>query len=307
MTILTIIGITCSENATFTESLDHIEKTSLSNTLSKKGYNDIETSNEWDLVMDLGSQYGYKLYKNGWCDDYLQKVNLSMGAKLQVGFGTEYPNISESSSPFFKKRLINSFWNSKPVKAISVTNCSFFMPDNGYDNEDSVRLSFPIKINGVLKSTGSDNQRTGKKKMGINFLTQEAWIDTFTINSNDSSIIANSFSSPTVIVGYSPETSEFSWSSGIAPTYRLMIGIKDQDGDIYSKNEVIYILSYWGPISNAKEKLEELGCNSNNIIMLDGSESSQMIAKNPDNSSSIQYEFNKDARTIPNVIYVCKP
>ena len=81
MTILTIIGITCSENATFTESLDHIEKTSLSNTLSKKGYNDIETSNEWDLVMDLGSQYGYKLYKNGWCDDYLQKIHWTNWAK----------------------------------------------------------------------------------------------------------------------------------------------------------------------------------------------------------------------------------
>lgn len=33
----------------------------------------------WTLIEDLGAEYGYKLYKNG--EDYVQKINLSMGGK----------------------------------------------------------------------------------------------------------------------------------------------------------------------------------------------------------------------------------
>ena len=67
------------------------------------------------------------------------------------------------------------------------------------------------------------------------------------------------------------------------------------------------MLTYYGSQSAAKQQLINLGCSDDDIIMLDGSGSAELIAKNPDDNSSTQYEYHKDYRTIPNVIYVCKP
>ena len=126
--------------------------------------------------------------------------------------------------------------------------------------------------------------------------------------SNDVDNINNCLQSPFVICGYDPDTPEFDEYFPLSSfKYRLLIGIKDQDNDTYHKNEVIYVLSYCGSIFDAIDKLIDLGCSASNIIMLDGSDSSQMIAKDPDNSLAYQFEFNKDARTIPQVIYVCNP
>lgn len=303
--LLAIIAITsmgCSEEQ---DSLINNE-ISIS-TLSKSGgYNDIETANDWNLVMDLGASYGYKLYKNGVFDDYLQKVNLSMGATLQFGFGAESMNSNEIHSPLFKRKLISYFWTNRPAKAISVVNGTFFFYNKVDIDESSCQMSFPVKNAGILRTTGSDNSKQGKRKLGFNFTTQEAWIASYPIMSNDVDNISNCLQSPFVICGYDPDTPEFDESSALAwLKYRLLIGIKDQDNDTYHKNEVIYILSYCGSISDAKDKLIDLGCSASNIIMLDGSDSSQMIAKDPDNP--LAFEFNKDARTIPQVIYVCKP
>ena len=65
--VLTIMVNSCSKDGLLIE-----ENEVTTSRLSKSGgYNDAETSAGWDLVMDLGSTAGYKLYKNGSCSDYL--------------------------------------------------------------------------------------------------------------------------------------------------------------------------------------------------------------------------------------------
>ena len=272
-----------------------------------RGMTDIETSNGWTLVMDLGSSYGYKLYSktSGIKTVYLQKVNLSMGTKLQFGFGQQISNPSLQNSPYFKRKYISYFWNYKPNKAISVTNCSYFGYDNVASNEVPALLCHPIKVGGTMKSIGSYNYEGYKRKIGFNFTTQEAWVAPYEIYTNDVDSITNDLLSSTVICGFSPDRPDN--PSSLATLSRFMIGIKDQDNDISGKKEVLYMLTYYGQQSGAKQKLTNLGCSANDIIMLDGSGSAQLIAKDPDSSSSTEYHYNYNNRTIPNVIYVCKP
>ena len=276
--------------------------------LTRGDRSSVEENAGWTLVMDLGSSYGYKLYRKTVSVNhkvYLQKVNLSMGAKLQFGFGQMSTNPNLPSSPYFKRKLLSSYWNSKPSKAISVTNCSHFGFDEVELNEVPTVLCFPVKLNGTLKTTGSYNSNSDKRKFGFSFSTQEAWISSFNVYTNDQQTIQNNLLSYNVICGYSPDRDEGLASLGTAS--RFMIGIKDQDNDASGKKEVLYLLTYYGTQSGAKQQLINVGCSSSDIIMLDGSGSAEMIAKNPDDNSATQYEYHKDYRTIPNVIYVCKP
>lgn len=134
--------------------------------------------------------------------------------------------------------------------------------------------------------------------MGINTSSKEAWVASYQNNSNDASIVSSHLQSPTVIVGTDPyldKTRKPAFKIG-----RTMIGILDQDGD--GKKEVLYILTGGYKQSDAVDVLTSLGCLSEDIIMLDGHYSSQMMAQGVDYYSSV-YLLSK-RRNVPCVFYV---
>ena len=93
-------------------------------------------------------------------------------------------------------------------------------------------MTFLVKNAGILRTTGSDNSKQGKRKLGFNFVSQEAWIASYPIMSNDVDNINNCLQSPFVICGYDPDTPEFDEYFPLSSfKYRLLIGIKDQDND----------------------------------------------------------------------------
>lgn len=253
----------------------------------------------WNMVINEGDSYGYKLYEqNG---NYLQKINLQMGAYLSVGTTSKTANPSLSSSPLFSRTSMQVFWNQRPTKTLSVTNCQFFIPQDDVNTGTAAcPLSYPVKNGGIIISTGStNNDGIPKRKLGINTSTREAWVASYSNESNDASTVASHLQSPTVIVGTNPyldSTRKPSWAIG-----RTMVGIKDQNED--GKKEVLYILTGVYTQSSATEILTGLGCLKNDIIMLDGHYSSQMIAKNVDFYSSV-IGIGKKRRNVPCVLYV---
>lgn len=93
---------------------------------------------------------------------YLQTIDLH---KMQIdqlvgeidGEGSQglyYPAKNDESSPFFKRltpAAVSDFYQRQyPSGIFSIINASFFE-----DYKSSTRLSFPIKVNGVLITTGS--------------------------------------------------------------------------------------------------------------------------------------------------------
>lgn len=204
------------------------------------------------------------------------------------------------SSPLFPRTSIEKFWNKRPSKTLTVTNCQFFVPKDDTDTGSAAcPLSYPIKNRGVVISIGSTNDDgISKRKLGINTSTREAWVASYSNSSNDASAVASHLQSPTVIVGTDPYLDERrpSWSIG-----RNMIGIKDQNGD--GKKEVLYILTGVYSQSSAVNVLTGLGCNPNDIIMLDGHNSVQMRTEGVDYYSGIM-GYWKTRRNVPCVLYV---
>lgn len=78
----------------------------------------------WNLSIDQGSNYGYKLYERS--GDYLQKVNLKSGAYLEVIQTQGQYNSSIPTSPLFPRRSLQYFWNVRSSNALSVCNFQFF-------------------------------------------------------------------------------------------------------------------------------------------------------------------------------------
>lgn len=273
----------------------HIEKNQ-SRTLNTASSNDIVQQKGWTLIEDLGSDYGYKLYSKG--GDFVQKVNLSAGAKIVLGFGTISSNPDASASPFFKRLPLSNFWNSRPRNTLSVINCSFFWFNNQDLSQESCLLSLPVKVRGILKTTGSSNSEKDKKQLILSSTYAE--IKSFDVFSNDENLVNRNLGGSTVICAFSPEAEISSWPKTWIPVGRTMIGLVDQNHD--GKKEVLYILTGTFLQSNAKSVLTSFGCSSNDIIMLDGSKSAQMYMRNPKNGRTHQFQY--DARTIPNVLYI---
>ena len=264
-------------------------------------YNSVETSEGWSLNsnLDMGSNYGFKVYeKNG---NYLQKVNLSMGAIITNGFGSSYYNEALPESPLYKRKKISHFWSIRPTKALSVTNCAYFGFNDINIDESNAPLSFPVKWNNSMLTIGSDNTQSNKRMLIFSFSNQCAYVQSYNVTQNNPSQINSAIPYTFAICGFSP-SGNFQASS-LFSLGRTMIGIKDQDGD--GKKEVVYILTANALQLSAKSMLEDLGCSSSDIIMFDGHLSTGMIARNP--STGYQVNFQIDQRTIPHVIYVLRP
>jgi lipoprotein len=237
----------------------------------------------WNLSIDQGSNYGYKLYERS--GDYLQKVNLKSGAYLEVIQTQGQYNSSIPTSPLFPRRSLQYFWNVRSSNALSVCNFQFFIP---YDDVDTgttpCPLAYPVKNGNKVLSTGSANDDGIPKRMlSINTATRQAWISSYSNSSNDGRTVANYLKAPTVFVGTDPfldNNRSGDWSLG-----RTMIGIKDQDRD--GKKEVIYILTGVYFQGSAAQVLIDLGCSRSDIIMFDGHHSSQMMASGVDYFSGV--------------------
>lgn len=299
--LLAFVGIgfsSCNQNEN--EAVLHQEQMeTLSSSQLRSSKQNSPEATGWSLIEDLGNEYGYKLYSKG--SSFVQKVNLSAGGKIAAGFGKQSRNEENPSSPLFKRTSLSSFWRARPNKALSVINCAFFGYDEIDTSEAFAPLSFPFKLNGAIKSTGSYNSSSNKRILSLN--TTDAIISPFEITVNAPSVIQNNLTGKTVICGFSPDADISSWIASFVPVGRTFIGILDQD--LNGTKEVIYILSGSFTQSTAKSILTSFGCSNNDIIMLDGSKSAQFYMKSP--RSKKEYSFQKDARTIPNVLYILHP
>lgn len=162
-------------------------------------------------------------------------------------------------------------------------------------------LSFPIKLNNTLYSRGSYPDAKDKRILVLN--GKSALIKPFIFTKDTESQTEKALSKySTAICGYSPDV-ELARFYFPRYTGRTMIGVYDQNRD--GNNEVLYILSGNFFQSSAKQVLIKFGCQPENIIMLDGSKSAQMIMENPNNRK--KYSFQQNERTIPNVLYVLRP
>lgn len=201
--------------------------------------------------------------------DFVQWIDLTQGARLELMHGEltelrETKGVYGGADPRMTSIPIQNYWQSiqgEEQDAFCATNGQFF-----YMPEYPTRLSFPIKVNGVVVTDG----------WGINtyighHLILQLWDDRADIvELNQESLYGSD--APNAIGGLTEEANKRAkFSVG-----RTFIGINDRDQD--GSYETILIFNTLSATqAGAAESLRSFGAKK--VMMLDGGGSTQLICR----------------------------
>lgn len=218
---------------------------------------------------------GVTLYESNNKSDYVQVVDLSQGASIKLLTGQQQNNTGTNgayggTSPKFKKESIDTFWNklsSGNSNAFSVSNGAFFTSGPRSLSSDS-NLSYPLKVDSQIFD-GADNNNAGSK------LKLEIWDNRASITQfNDRINSLNDSSASQVLVGLPKQTND----QPNDVDDRTYVAVEDRDSN--GSNETVLILTSKNKSTTDVAKiLKDFGANDNEIMQLDGSGSTQMIAQ----------------------------
>lgn len=263
---------------------------------------DVFANNNYSLIK---SNTRLKIYKKQvkYSTYYIQSIDVN---KARIHF----VDWKKSNENFIKSSLTNA-WKSLNSRAYSLSNGSFF--DKGANG--LYNMSYPYKSDGIIKSMGWSTFRE-KDKLKMLSLGTESNTNIFKYTAKVfqyDELLFKSISYPDVLVGLDP-TFNKNASSEIG---RNFVGVKEYSyqenrfSPVY-KTHLVYIL-----ISNAitqKDALNELiklGVYETDIVMFDGSESSQLAFFDNNNSTVEMYGCTSgdsrcisDKRSIPQAIAV---
>ena len=197
---------------------------------------------------------------------FVQIIDLSQGASLQLRTAAQKNN-------GFERDNIRDVWKNfsdENPNAFSVSNGAFFdFFFLDWSKRDFAKLAYPLKINDgtVFDGYGKDDEYKDKKRKF------EIWNDRVMITDFNNKIESIKESdAPQVIVGLNEFADKGLKSPGVG---RMFVGVRDRDKN--GINETALLLnSEVSTQSNAAQILRDFGASE--VMMLDGSESSQMIA-----------------------------
>jgi len=245
---------------------------------------------EYDLV---SNQAGLGIYKKdndyglGLGEIYVQRINMKhVDVKLMNG---------NKSGEYFGKALLSSYWNilSGGINALSVSNGAFFESLSG----STTKLSFPLKANGTVLTTGASNGYQNDRKMvAFKDKCASGYKCALVMNYSDSRFNSNSYQN--VIVGLDAYAEG---KSGWASIGRTFIGVDHSN----SSNPIMYIVhGTQARQSEMRNIMNDLGIYDDAMVMLDGSGSSQLAFGNTKVYGS--KGTGPDYRKIPQIIVVTK-
>ena len=188
----------------------------------------------------------------------------------------DYPTLAVS--PTFRREKLIDIWNKNyelNPSMFCLLNGAFFT-----DKPEPIELSFPLKQNGVIISTGGGEKEypgTDEKKM-LEICEEQ-------LNITDLSPEALfSSSAPDIIAGLDEKVNKNTLNS----ICRTFIGINDKNGD--GEFEILLIFSsQYATQLHAADTLRSFGATK--VMMLDGGGSTQLICQGE--------SFISSTRTIP--------
>lgn len=260
------------------------------------------TNNNYSLIK---SYTGLKIYKKqiDYKVYYVQSIDVN---KARIHF-VDWKKSNEN----FKMMSLTNAWSAVNNRAYSLTNGSFFdQGGNGLYN-----MSYPYKSSGVIKSMECSTFRE-KDKLKMLSLGTESNTNIFKYTAKvfqyDELLFKNN-GYPDILVGLDPYFNKKE-SSEIGRTF---VGVKEYSyqenrfSPVY-KTHLVYILSS-NAISqkDAINELIKLGVYETDIVMFDGSGSSQLAFVDNNNSTVKMYGCtsddnicNSDKRSFPQAIAV---
>ena len=240
------------------------------------GFNAIDSTSNGEAI----------LYKNAYKSnpDYVQVINLTKGGVVKLLNGAPVSGGS-ADSPKYTRLNITNAWNDfsgSYNNAFSIVNGEFFGNATAYTAE----FSYPVKESGVMISHGFGNSEPWVKRQ-LRLWGQYAEVASY---NNDPQTIESS-ACPSIIVG-ADKSAPFQATNAVARTF---IGVMDGNND--GLNELVLIFSsITSTQANAAGVLQDFGVGADDMIMLDGGGSGQMICKD--------FDYVNQTRLLPQFVGV---
>lgn len=236
---------------------------------------------------------GWKIFQKGDNSNkiFIQEVDLK---KAKIVFLDKEQN----SNGEFEKFQILDLWKSISNLSYSLSNGAFFEKTENKFNG----LSFPYKVNGVIKTNGwvTSNHNDNDLKILYFYFNNLTKQDEVTIAPYKDYLLNNK-NAKNALVGFDPEYSKKEYMS----IGRTFIGMKDKT--------TVYILNGKSLTQyDAVSELINFNVANSNIVMFDGSGSTQLYYKKSNGYDYIygctisSYICNEDKRDIPQAIAVMK-
>lgn len=225
-----------------------------------------------DFVL-IDSAPGVDLYRKeytGGTPDYVLVIDLSKEAGIQLlhgpvadaGAGT---GAYGGNNPTFARQSLQEFWDgftAATTDAVCLVNGGFFSTET-----DPTALAFPLKVDGQILSEGYGRDEFPDQKRML-----ELWVDQARITSLTPETLAAS-DAPNILTGLA-ENAEKDSNALVGRTFA---GIDDADGN-GSLETVLFISSKTSRAAEAAGVLRTFGADD--VIMLDGGDSAQMMCNN---------------------------
>jgi hypothetical protein len=220
----------------------------------------------------IDSARGVQLYKKDYANgnpDYVQLIDLSQGARLELKYGqiTEprpEKGVYGGADPRMTSLPIQTYWEQSKQEdpnAFCATNGQFF-----YMPEYPTRLAFPLKVNGQMVTDGWGIDTYVDQKLML-----ELWDDHAAIRELTPEALAGS-GAPNLIAGLTEEANKRAkYSVG-----RTFLGVADRDGDGLDETVLVFNTAS-AKEEDAAETLRSFGADQ--VMMLDGGGSTQLICK----------------------------
>ena len=245
----------------------------------------------FELVeFDVGTELYRKEYP-GWNPDFVQVVNLGLGAQIKLFHGAlADPGTGSGGyggdNPSFQRQSLGEIWNEfseSTPHAFCLTNGQFFVDEINGQVIDPTTLAFPLKTDGEYISDGYGIGEYPDQKLMLEIWDDRADIVPLTERA------LNSSTAPNIIAGLAGDADK----GPMALTGRTFIGVDDRDQD--GRYEIVLIFnSKTATQTNAVQVLQDFGADK--VIMLDGGGSTQLICNGTNRVGS--------SRTIPQSIGV---
>lgn len=272
--LLSITACMQSEaSKTVNVSADEVaEELKLESSLKSVGTGVCPSSPDYKLI---DSVYGIDLYKHRSKNIFIQRINTD---KVNIGFLSD----QDSATMNFRKHSLDAYWSgikSNHPNLFSVVNLSFF----AFNKEILTELTFGYKENGKIKTYGyGEPEQMDYRKMLIIDSNGKATIKTFSDSQLSSSI------NHQVAVGLDVDFDKHKYFS----IGRNFIGITSDP----TNDNVLVIAIGEASQNQMKNILKDFDCEEEDMIMFDGSGSSQLRTN--------KAIFYGDKRLIPNVMGV---
>lgn len=246
----------------------------------------------------LESKPGYGLYEKDGI--YVQRINLK-NVDLRFVHGSQNGNEFQSGK-------LTSWWSGInqlfPEKLISINNLSFFESEG-----NNTALSFPYKSLGTIRTMGeSDGYPNARKMLAIKNNCYDGRPCARINNYNVSTLNSNDFDN--VIVGLDPFDDDVThWKRGKNTGIQLGRTYAGVSYDI-TKNPILYIvIDKKATNDTITGVLSNLGVLDENMIMFDGSGSSQLKTQTTTvyglhPTLDLPPKYKADKRPLPQVMVI---